>query len=308
MSLQTAFAVQYGATVLAGIERLSQSINPEVDNRVGIGSIYPQFAVMRGQRPVMQFQSHAVANVLGVTGYVGADIDGSSNLVGYFAKMDGQLPASGSVHRSYTADRGVLVPRRLSCAHQQDAVVDCEALLYSSDGATEPIVIADNVALPTLARDNIRHTLRSVQLAGVDMGCVTNLSIEFGNGVRTRGCNSDLWDKLVEQGGVQSVITITGIDADKFASTGIPLKGKGGTHANSIIYLRKYDESGIDFVADDLAPAANEHIKIDAEGLVVVSEHSGSGSDTSELTLQMYCTLDGSANAPIAIDTASAIA
>jgi hypothetical protein len=303
MSLQTAFAVEYGSTVLAGLDNLSQAVNNNVDNGVGIGSIYPQFAVLRGQQPAIQFQSHAVASVLAVTGYVGADIDGSNNLKAYFAKMDGQVPATGSVHRTYTADRGVLVPRRLSCAHQQDSIVDCEALLYSSDGATEPIVIADDVALPSLTRDNIRHTLKSVTLAGVDLGCVTNVSIEFGNGVRTRGCNSDLWDKLVEQGGVQSVITITGIDADKFSSTGIPLKGKGGTHANSIIWLRKYDESGIDFV-DDLTA---EHIKIDAEGLVVVSDHSGQGSETSELTVQMYCTLDASENAPIAINTASAI-
>lgn len=307
MTLYTGYAVTYGTelspTVLAGLDNLSAGLNPEVDNAVGIGSIYPQFAVLRRMQPVIQFQSHAVASVLGVTGYVGADIDSTNRLMAYWAQMDGQLPASGSVHRSYLADRGVLVPRQLSVQNGQDAIVNCEAILYSSDGATDPITIADDAALPTLARDNIRHTMRSVTLAGVDMGCVDNLSIEFGNGVRTRGCNSDIFDTLIEQPGIQTVITLTGIDAEKLAAASIPLKGKGGTHTDSTIYLRKYDESGIDFVADGTA----EHIKIDAEGLVFVDEHSGTGSNTSELSVRMLCTLDADGNAPIAIDTASTI-
>lgn len=301
MSLYTAFATQHGATVLSGLENLDTAVNPEVDNNVGIGSIYPQFAVMRGQKPQMQFQSHAAANILGVTGSIGADIDGTSTFIAYFAKMDGQLPSAGAVHRSYTCDRGVLVPRRLSVQHQRDAVVDVSAILYSSDGETEPYVISDVAALPTLPRDNVRHTLGNVTIAGVAMGCTVGVEIDFGNNLRTRGCGSDVWDKHVEQPGVQAVITITGLDAEKFAAASIPMDGKQATHANTIIYLRKYDETGTGFVADLTA----EHIKIDAEGLASVVNHQGSGVDTSELTVQVHCTIDGSGNAPIAINTAS---
>lgn len=305
MTLYTGHSVKYGTTVLAGLENLNAQTNTEVDNKVGIGSIYPPFAVLRGQKPTIQFQTHAIGDLLDVTGLVGADIDDTNNLIAYFAKMDGQLPdaSAANIHRSYTCDRGVLVPRRLTCQHQQDAVIDVEAVLYSSDGATEPIAIADDATLPTLARDNVRYTLSGVTVAGIAIGCVTSVSIDFGNGLRTRGCNSDVWDKHIEQPGVQPKITITGIDAEKLAGASIPLKGKGGTHANTILYFRKYSEDGILFVAD----ATAEHIKIDAEGVAVVTGHSGQGSDTSELTLEITCTLDGSANAPIGIDTTSVL-
>ena len=306
MTLYTGHSVKYGTTVLAGLDNLNANTNTEVDNKVGIGSIYPPFAVVRGQKPTIQFQSHAIADLLDVTGLVGADIDDTNNLIAYFAKMDGQLPDAtdpNTVHRSYTCERGVLVPRRLSCQHQQDAVIDAEAVLYSDDGETEPIEIADNATLPTLTRDNVRHTLHSVKLCNIDMGCVTSVTIDFGNGVRTRGCNSDIWDKNIEQPGIQPKITITGIDIEKFEASGIPLEGKGGTHANTVIYLRKYSEDGILFVDGVTA----EHIKIDAEGLAVVTSHTGQGSDTSELTVEFTCTLDATANAPIGIDTTSAL-
>lgn len=307
MTLYTGHSVKYGTTVLAGLENLDLQTNTEVDNKVGIGSIYPPFAVLRGQKPAIQFQTHAIADLLDVTGLVGADIDDTNNLVAYFAKMDGQLPDAtdpNTVHRSYTCDRGVLVPRRLSCQHQQDAVIDVEAVLYSSDGATEPIAIADNATLPMLTRDNVRYTLHSATIAGVDIGCQVGVTIDFGNGLRTRGCNSDVWDKHVEQPGVQPKITITGIDAEIFKATGgIPLEGKGGTHANTELYFRKYSEDGILFVDD----ATAEHIKIDAEGVAVVTGHSGQGVDTSELTIEITCTLDGNANAPIGIDTTSTL-
>ncbi len=307
MALYTGYAGQYGSTVLAGPENLNLQLNSEVDNRVGIGSIYPQFVVLRGQRPVIPFQTHAIANLLAITGLVGADIDDTNNFVATFAKMANQLPEAGSVHRSYTCDRGVLVPRRLSCQHQQDAIIDAEAVLFSSDGATEPLVISDAAALPTLPRDNVRHTLAKAVIAGENFGCQVGVTIEFGNNVQTRGCNSDVWDKHIEQPGVQPVIRLTGIDAEQFSDAKIPVKGKEAPRVSTKLFFRKYDESGILFVADDLAPAANEHVKIDAEGVVVVTEHTSSGSDTSELTVEITCSLDAIGNAPIGIDTASAI-
>ena len=306
MTLQTAYAVTYGAeptpTVLAGLTGLNTGLNPEVDNEVKIGSPYPQFAVVRAQKPRMVFSTNAVAPTLDVVGYSGANIDATNLLKGYYAAMSNGLVNPAGTHQVYTADRGVLFGRRLSCQNQQDALLDLDALLYSADGAAHPISIGTGT-LPTLARDNIRHTLSSTSIAGIDMGCVTSVDIDFGNSLLSRGCNSAIYDQHLEQPGIQTVITIVGLDAEKFGASGIPPDGKGGTKADTTIYLRKRDLSGIGFVAG----ATAEHIKIDAEGVAVVLNHDGQGTTSSELTVQFTCQLDASGNAPLAISTTSAL-
>lgn len=299
MSLSQAYAVAHGATQLSGLTNLDKQVNPEIDNDIGIGSLFPQFVVIRSIQPRILFNSRAAAAMLAVTGVTGADIDGGNNLVATYAQLTNGVPSAGSVHRTYTAANGLLLPRRLSCAHRADAVVDAEAILWSSDGAADPFTIADNAALPAITRDNIRHTLASVTFASIDMGCVTNVTVEFGNNASSLGCLSNIYDQHAKQSGTQAVITITGIDTEKFAAAGIPTKGKRAEHADTEIVLRKYDTDGNAFVA----PATTEHIQITAAGLATVVNHSGQGLEEGQLTVQLTCDWDGT-NAPLQIDTA----
>lgn len=306
MSLHSAYAVKHGATVLSGLNNIDTNLNAQVQADTGIGSAFPQFAAVTEQKPQMAFQATMLAETLAVTGATGAIIDGTSNLVGYLAKLgnDG-LPLAGTVHRSYTAVRGLLLPRRLSCTHRRPAQLDVEALLFSSDGAAHPIAIADDVALPVLVVANKQHTLGKIQL-GVsgtvfDFECAQSMTIDFGNGAQTRGCGSDIYDKMVEQPGIKPVITLTGLSAAAFGTAGIPPVGLKIKHAGTILYLRKRNE-GIGFVAD----ATAEHIKLTAEGVAVVTQHTGQGTAGAELTVQITCSWDGT-NAPITINTASAI-
>lgn len=309
MSLNTAYAAKYGSTVIAGLTNLNTSLNPEVQNESGIGTPFPQFAVITAQKPRVAFASKAVAAALGVTGSTGAKIDGTNGFLAYYAKIgDDGLPASGSVHRTYTANRGLLLPRRLNCNHRQSAMLDMEALLFSADGAAHPVAVADNVALPTLAQNNEQHTLAGITfgISGsvTTFGCAQSLSIDFGSGAETIGCGSDLYDAHLQLPSVKPVITITGIDAIVFAGTGgVPAVGKTLDHANTAIYLRKYSESGIGFVANGTA----EHIKITCNGLAVVTQHNAQGTTRGEVTLQITGSWDGT-NAPLQIDTASEIA
>lgn len=307
MTLHSAYAVKHGTTVLSGLTNLNTQLNPQVQNDTGIGSPFPQFVAITEQKPQFAFQATMLADALGVTGSTGAIIDDSTQLIGYLAKLgDDGLPLSGSVHRSYTAIRGLMLPRRLSCTHRRPAQLDIETLLFSSDGAVHPIVIADNVALPTLAVANEQHTLGAIQL-GVSgtvfaFDCAQSLTIDFGNGAQTRGCGSDIFDKHVEQPGIKPVITLTGLAATMFGPAGVPPVGLKLTHAGTIIYLRKRN-AGIGFVADGTA----EHIKLTAEGVAVVTQHTGQGTAAAEVTVQITCGWDGT-NAPITIDTASEIA
>lgn len=306
MSLHSAYAVKHGTTILSGLTNLNTNLNPQVQNDTGIGSPYPQFVAVTEQKPVMEFQATMVAAALALTGSTGVKIDGTDSLVGYYAQLgDDGLPLSGSVHRSYTATRGLLLPRRLSCTHRRPAQLDMSALLFSTDGAAHPIAIADNVALPSLVVADEQHTLGKIQLGisgtTFNFGCAQSLSIDFGNGAQTRGCSSDIFDAHVEQPGIQSVITLTGLSATAFGSAGVPPVGLKLTHAGTILYLRKRN-AGIGFVAD----ATEEHIKLTAEGVAVVTQHTGQGTAAAEVTVQITCGWDGT-NVPITIDTAAAI-
>lgn len=304
MSQLAAYCAKYGSTVLPGVQGLDVQLNSDLNNEVTIGSPYPQFVVLRGQRPVVPMSSRAVSTILDVTGSVGASIDDSNNFQAIFSAMTdatGVIDGAGT-NRIYTMTRGILRPTSLTCNHQEDALLNFEALLYSEDGDTAPVAIGSG-ALPTLPRDNIRHTLASATIGGVSFGCQIGLNISFGNNARTRGCKSNVWDTFVEQPGIQPVITLTGLNAAIFADANIPVQGKGATHANTVIWLRKRDTSGILFVGNGTA----EHIKIDAEGLAVVTAHRGQGTSSAEIDLQITCSIDGSGNAPIGITTDIAI-
>ncbi len=307
MSLRNAFAVKLGSTVLSGLTNIDAQMNPEVDNEVNLGSNWPQFAAIVSQKPKLMFSSRSVASCLGLLGSTGTTIDGSTNLIAYFAKLDGiGNPLSGTVHRSYTMTRGIIMPRRLSCQHRQSAQLDVEAVLYSSDGAAHPIAISDTVALPTISRAYVQHTIGPLTL-GIT-GTVftvddpTSFSIDFGNGAQTSGSGSDIYDKYIEQQGIKPVINITGIDAAMFGTGKVPPVGTAITHAGVSLFLRKRAENGIGFVANGTA----EHIKITANGVAVVTDHKGTGNGKSEVSLQITTDWDGT-NAPIVIDTASAI-
>lgn len=308
MALNTAYAAKYGSNVIAGLSNLNTSTNPEVQNESGIGTPFPQFVVITAQKPRIAFSSRAVATALGITGSTGAKIDGTNGFQAVYAKIgDDGLPASGSVHRTYTANRGLLLPRRLTCNHRQIATLDMEALLFSASGASHPLVVADNAALPSLVVNNVQHTLGGISFGTsglvTSFGCAQSLSIDFGSAAETLGCGSDLYDVHLQLPSVKPVITITGIDAAVFAATGgVPAVGKAIDHANTAIYLRKYAQDGIGFVAN----ATEEHIKITVHGLAVVTQHNAQGTARGEVTLQITGGWDGT-NAPIQIDTTSAL-
>lgn len=305
--LHTAFAVKHGTTVLSGMESIDTQLNAQVENESTVGSPFPQFAVITAQRPRIMFATKRAAALLGLTGLTGVAIDGTNSLVAVYAALGANgLPASGSVHKSYTANRGLLVPRRLSCSARGNLQVDCEALLYSSDGAAHPIAISEVAALPTLPINNIYHTIGPITLGITGTvfqpGCLQNVSIDFGSGADTIGCGSDLYDTHLQIPRVAPVITISGIDAAAFGAAGVPEVGIPIEHAATKIFFRKRATNGVGFVANGTA----EHIKLTANGLAVVTQHTGQGTNRAEVTLQITTSWDGT-NAPITINTASAI-
>lgn len=290
MALSQAYAVQHGSSVLAGLTGMDQQFGNEVRADVGIGSLFPQFAVVSGVRPRLQFNSRALAAVLAVTGTTGAEITTETPLKAYWATLANGVPAAGSVHQIYTFDRGLLVPRRISCSHRQDATIDLEAITYSSNGTDKPLIESLGT-LPVIPQDNLRHTLKSATIGGLDLGCLVDVSIDFGVNADSIGCKSDIYDKHISiDGGVTPSITITTLDT----ALAIALEGMVGTHANTSIVLRQYDPTGILFASEA------SDLTFTASGVLTRDNHSGQGPQRSQLSVRLTCNWDGT-NAPIAI-------
>lgn len=289
MTLHSAYSVKYNTTVLAGLTNLDLQTNPEVAAEVGIGSQFPQFAVVRNVKPRIAFNTRGVAGALTVTGSAGAALSDVNTLIASYVELSDGAPTTTTV--DYTMTRGLLLPRRLSARHAQDATLDLECLAYSTDGATSPVAVASGTAA-TLTRDNIRHTLKSATVAGVDLGCITDVSIDFGINADTLGCKSDLYHKhITKEGGITPTVSITTYDAAQLSA--LTVNGKYGTHANTTITLRQYDNTDVGFAAD-------YDIVMTMAGHVSVRNHTGNGPGTSQATIQITGVWDGT-NAPIGI-------
>lgn len=305
MTLSQAHSAKYGSsTVLGGVTSLNVALGPEVKADPGPGSVYPQHAQVVAERPKVTGTTQALAAWLAVTGSTGALIDGTNNFAAFFAKIAANgLPASGTVHRSYTLNRGLLIPRRINVNSRSFGTLDFEALSYSSDGTTHPIAISDTAALPTVARDNVHHTIGKVVLGGLVIDCINSISIDFGSKAESIACGSSYFDMHVQQPGVAPTVTLRGISAEAFGSSGVPAAGTVLTNSDSKIYLRKYLTNGLGFVAD----ATAEHIALSIVGIAKVMDHAANGLQRGEIGIQITTCWDGT-NAPITIDTASAIA
>lgn len=286
--LHAAYSVKLGDTVLAGTTRLDSQTNPEVEAEVGIGSQFPQFAVVRAVKPRIAFQTRAIAAALTALGTTGAAITTLNKLLAnYVALVNG---APGATGIGYTLDAGLIFPRQLTVSHRQDAVLDIDSRSISSDGSTAPMTFGA-ATIGALTRDNIRHTLKSVTIAGITFDSATDVTIDFGINADTLGCFSDIYDKLVTQeGGITPTITVTTQDVAKLSQ--LTLNGKRG---DVVIVLRQYMTDGIGFEADAL-----NDITITGKGISNFANLTGDGNGIATGPINTVCDWDGT-NAPLTI-------
>lgn len=285
----SAYAVSSGSTVLAGLTTLSAAINPEVEADVGIGSQFPQFAVIRAIKPTIGFASRSIASLLAVTGTTGAPIT-TDPLQAQFQTLTDGIPQSNAI--TYTLSKGLILPRRLSVSHRSDATLDVEALGRSDDGSTSPIALG-SAASVTVPRDNIRHTLKSVVIAGITFDCLTDVSIDFGVNAETLGCDSHIYDSMiVKDRGITPSVSITTYDLAKLNQ--LTAIGKSGVHADSSIVLRQYDPSGLGFSTDA------DDITFTLNGIATIGDASGQGPSAARGTIRIDGSWDGT-NSPIVL-------
>lgn len=297
-------AVRIGATTIGGITRTALRTGTEVRQEATSGEVYARFQALYAQKPMAEFQTRSIAVALGACALAGTALTSSAPFVMFAQKnTEGGGRTSGSSHRKFTINEGLVIPRRLTCEHQGDAVLDYE-VLATYDGSNEPVVLAESQALlsPT---DAERFTLGSVSLhdgsSAYALPQIRRLEIDFGIAAETVGADSDIWDTSCRIVEVQPSITLAGIDSEWWKDSVIPLTGRSIAHASTAIYLRKRAAGGT-FEDDETA----EHIKFTAAGLATIEGLDGSGNALKECSLRFPLRFDGTNN-PIVINTASAI-
>lgn len=303
--LYQAYAAKHGSTVIAGVTELDYQTNPEVHTDVSIGSPFSQFVAIMSERPRIPVPTSAIHTLIGITGLLGATIDDTNGFELYFAELDANgVPKVGGTpaHRKLAFNRGVLIPRKITCSHRGFAMAEAEAVVYSQDGVAHPLVITEGATLPTLVRDNVKFSLGPVNFGGVNIECLQNIDIEFGNSGDAFGCNSEIYDTHFEQPGVKPAITLTGLSVDDFGDAGVPPLGKRILHANTKFFFRRRSADGLGYVADDQAV----HIKGTANGVAIVESMKGTGTKRAEYRVKLYCDWDGTL-APVTFNTASII-
>lgn len=303
------YAALIDATVIPGMTAQAVNMNTEAPSDATSAEVWSRWVSMTAQNPRATFTTKALVTLLDALAAKAPTADKySCNIANLTAGLSlyaqafaaGSTRAGASLHRKFVAKHGCLGLRRLSCTHQQDATLECEAVI-GYDGTNDPVVETDLVNLPSISGEE-RFTLGPITLQSISIPEVRSLDIDFGLEIDAKGADSDIWPTFVTIGTIKPVITIRGIDLEWLKAANIPRAGKAITHTNTTIYLRKR-ALGSTVVADE----TEEHIKLTAAGFAYVDTPTeASGSDAAEASLIVPCYFDGT-NDPIVIDTTSAI-
>lgn len=301
-------AVQFG-----GIMRQMLRSGSEVRQNATSGNVYATHSAMYAVKPAAEFQTCSIAAVLDAIGLTGARVNADNSHPGLVfygrKKAEGGGRASGSVNAAFTIKEGLLIPRRLTAEHRDDATLDCETLI-TYDGTNEPVVPDYESAIPTGGTDNARFTLGPITIGSTaqdvfTLAGVTRFELDFGITAATHGSDSDLYDTIaVIEEIANPTLRISLLDARCLSAAKVPISGKEILADYCAIYLKKRARTSSGFVANN----TQEHIKLTPlSGVAYLEEihnSQGAGNATAQIVIPLIS--DGT-NPPLAIDTTSAI-
>jgi len=297
------YAIEFDDTLLPGITQCRVETGTDVQGEATSGEVYTRWQSIFAQKPKADWTTKAIASALDLCGLTGLDVSGLATGLKIFAQKHDRAStrAGATSHRKHTFSDGLVVPRTLTVPHRGDAKLTYD-LLVLYDGVNDPIILTDAVTLPAGVTDAERFTLGPTTIESVTLTTIQQMTITFGITGDPEGGDSSIWDTYCSIRKITPSLTLSGFDVEWLKAANIPLTGKSVTHTNTAIYLRKR-AAGSTFVADGTA----EHIKFTAAGLAYIDvpfDASDDGYATTNLTMPLK--YDGT-NAPLVINTASAI-
>lgn len=273
--------------VVLRVTEQSLDDNTEVRREPNSGELYARNAFITAQEPTLEFSTPAIASALAEIGVTGLALSGTESFTGYLQKKaQGGTHASGANHRTYTVNEGLIIPTTLTCAHRGAAALGYR-LAATDDESNDPVVIADSVALPSLPATDDEFTLGAISIGGTSITQKTNVSVDFGLGMRVEQADSDVWPEFAFIESIAPTVTIDVLDA---TAASIGLVGLSGTHANTSIVFRQRESGGT-------FPDDPSDVTLTAAGLAVVTNRvRASMGDLASCQIVLHCTYDGTNN------------
>ena len=293
-----------GETVLGGVSQGTVSNNPEVVQEFVDGNPFPSLVTCRSFAQEAVFTTMNVDTAIQLIGLGVNCIEAGNQIELYYGQIDSCNATfiPGDVHKRITIGSatelgGMVFFQNLNTDHRGDSQYSFQ-ILPQFDGANNPIVITNDVALPAGAIDNRnRFTLGPLSVGGFEVIGKKTVNVEGGNTIDRDAADSEVYDEFFSVNQSANKMTVSGILDNWFDTAAeIGLNGRTAIHTDSRFVLRKRlngDPSGFH------PPASAEHIVITISGKAVanvIAEHS----DTNKASqgFDIYCEHDGT-NVPL---------
>ncbi len=238
-------------------------VNPGIERLVqGAQSVDTAFAAAIKQLPMLSFDSHAIAAMLGVVGFGGANVD---RVDVYFRQMEhGGMVAAGAKHLKVTLYDTLSLLRRIS-ANQWAEATSSYDVIGTYNGTNVPIAVTANQALPAYDAAKIeKFTVGPGALNSVDIDNIQSLEVDTGIREIADGQDGGLYARFAAIHERQPTIRATTFDASALSTVGVG----GASKDNAIFFLRGLTQKG-----QPAADTSAAHVKIAAvDSHVVVTD------------------------------------
>jgi hypothetical protein len=276
--LHTSGPVKINTTVIGGIKSLGANLGSQVRGEQSSGEVYSRLVALYGQKPTMSFTTESISDALDQCGPLGVSL-ATKALTLYGSKIlsGGAIDTTG--HVSLLCALGILYPKTLSCAHQGDASISYDAMLFNDVDASDPFTLSTSAVLPTMVAVR-KWTLSSVTLGNTTINQNMNVSVDFGIRCAGEGSDSNIRDSIVFIQSVEPKITVSS------SKQGIIAAFLGATGACSIVLRERL--AGGAFGSGRITLAATR-------GLTMQDTPSqASGNRPGEISLSGHIYWDGS--------------
>lgn len=291
--------IQNDSTFISQITSSSLNMGVNAEKRYAAGHDHPLAIYNLSQDLSATFSTTQLKTVLDLCGMGIGDLSEEDTIlrVKAMAKYASRVGDAEEDHYSYTAADCVLVPQTIS-ATQGGSLAELSAMLhFPFDGTNEPLVPAGGVALAGTPSHSQGYGLGPIFLNNSAVNGVQGVTIDFGNVVKVRASDGDLYPTFIATETKAPVITFQCYRESVLAY------GINGTALTGIsAYLRAKGP------AANVANSTAAHIKFSGTaGMIYVDEVTGGNNDDSISTVRVELIAPNAAGVGLAVNTAIAI-
>lgn len=270
------------------------------------GSLYPEAISLLSEVVEGQLTTKSIDKILTYIGLAGYCIssDGSHLGARLYSRVLNDCKSPGSTaNLRYTIGNGLIVVGQIDARRGADATISI-MIHPITDGTNAPVSWTyTGITLPTTsAIATNQYTLGACKVGAIVLSDLESMTLNFGVQISQKTpLAGSVWPDSVGVRRIAPVATFRGFDPRLLDdSSGIPLLGKQGTHANTLIQLVK--RAGY---SSFVSAASSVHIALTMNGMATVQDvFSGSGNSEATQEIRLEGSHDGT-YVPIVINTAT---